>query len=323
MSDANSGANGVRNVVIVGSGCAGFTAALYTARGGLKPLVLEGGTIAPGGLLTTTTEVENFPGFPEGIMGPELMERMREQVTRFGTEFRHATVTKVETGSRPFKLHTDANEVIETRTLIVATGSSPRMLGLPGERELTGRGVSTCATCDGSFYKGKHVIVVGGGDSAMEEALYLAGLCAKVTLVHRRDSFRASKIMQERVFQNRRIDVRWDSAVSEILGVEKRDVEGAVIENLKTGARDTLAEPGMGIFVAIGHVPNSRFLEGAVETDAHGYIKVKEPGSETNVPGIFAAGDVMDPRYRQAVTAAGTGCRAAIDAERFLQIQGH
>ncbi len=318
-----SSANGVRNVVIIGSGCAGFTAALYTARGGLEPLMLEGGTVPPGGLLTTTTEVENFPGFPEGIMGPELMERIRAQVARFGTEFRTATVTKVETGSRPFKLHTDTNEIILAKTLIVATGSSPRTLGLAREVELTGKGVSTCATCDGFFYKGRPVVVVGGGDSAMEEAMYLAGLAQKVTLVHRRDSFRASKIMQDRVLANPKIEVRYDSAVVEILGDPKGECHGVVIENLKTKARDTIQAPGFGLFVAIGHVPNSKFLAGVIDTDENGYIKVKEPSSETNVPGIFAAGDVMDPRYRQAVTAAGTGCRAAMDAERMLQREGH
>ncbi len=313
----------VRNVVIVGSGCAGFTAALYTARGGLQPLIIEGGQVPPGGLLTTTTEVENFPGFPDGIMGSELMERMRAQVTRFGTEFMIATVTKVETDVRPFRIHLDTGERILSRTLIIATGSAPRSLGIEGEQALTGKGVSTCATCDGFFYRGKTVVVVGGGDSAMEEGLYLAGLAAKVILVHRRDSFRASKIMQERVLAHPKIEVRWDSAVVEVLGREQNTLEGVVIQNLKTGARETVESPGIGLFVAIGHTPVTEFLNGVIETDPQGYIKVKDPTSETNVPGIFAAGDVMDPRYRQAVTAAGSGCRAAIDAERFLQLAGH
>jgi thioredoxin reductase (NADPH) len=284
-------------------------------------LLLEGS--APGGLLTTTTEVENFPGFPDGIQGPELMERMRAQAVRFGAVCRFETATRVDTSERPFRVFTDAGSQVYARTLVVATGSSPRMLGLPGERELTGHGVSTCATCDGAFYKGKPVVVVGGGDSAMEEALYLAGLAASVTLVHRRNEFRASKIMQQRVLTNPKIEVLWHTVVAEIHGVEKKDFTGVVLENLKTGERQTLSAPGIGLFVAIGHVPNTSFLNGALETDAAGYLEVKEPSSETNVPGIFAAGDVMDPRYRQAITAAGTGCRAAMDAERFLQIEGH
>lgn len=303
-----------RNVIVLGSGCAGSTAAIYTARANLSPLVLEGHE--PGGQLTLTTEVENFPGFPDGVLGPELVEQMKRQAQKFGAEFLPGRAVEVDLSGRPFAVRTE-EATYHAKALIVATGASARLLGLPSERALLGRGVSTCATCDGAFFRGKEVLVVGGGDTAVEEALFLTRFAAKVTIVHRRDQLRASKILSGRAEKNPRISFLWDTVIEEVHDVERREVRGATVRNVKTGKTRNLAADGL--FVAIGHDPNTEIFQGKLELDG-GYIVLKH-GSMTSVEGVFAAGDVHDPVYRQAVTAAGCGCRAAIDAERWLEAQ--
>jgi len=305
----------MRDIIIVGSGPAGLTAALYTARANLRPLVLAG--IEPGGQLTTTTAVDNFPGFPEGVQGPALMARMRAQAERFGAEVIDDVATRLDLSGHPFSVHYGEGHE-ECRALIVATGASARLLGLPAEKALMGHGVSTCATCDGFFYREKKVLVVGGGDSAVEEATFLTKFASRVTVVHRRDELRASKIMQERAFANPKVYFLWDSVIEDILDVRAGVVDGAVIRNVKTGESSRVACDG--IFIAIGHTPNTELLRGQMELDEQGYV-ITRNGSQTSVPGVFAAGDVQDHRYRQAITAAGSGCMAAIDAEKFLQAE--
>jgi thioredoxin reductase (NADPH) len=300
------------NVVIIGSGCAGLTAAIYAARANLKPLVIDGHE--QGGQLSLTTHVENYPGFPDGIMGPELIENMRKQAQRFGAQFKAGAVSEVDLTHRPFKI-TAGKDVYETKTLIVAAGASARLLGLPGERELIGHGVSTCATCDGYFFREKAIAVVGGGDSAMEEANFLTRYASKVYLIHRRNEFRASKIMIDRAKANDKVEFVTPFAVEEILA-PKGHVEGARVRNLQTKELRELAVDG--VFVAIGHDPNSTVFKGKLEMDSNGYLLAKH-GSLTSVPGVYVAGDVQDHRYRQAVTAAGSGCMAALDAEKFLE----
>jgi thioredoxin reductase (NADPH) len=304
------------NVVIIGSGCAGLTAAIYAARANLKPLVLDGHE--PGGQLSLTTHVENFPGFPDGIMGPELIENMRKQAQKFGTEFKAGAVTEVDVSKRPFKI-TAGKDTYETQALIVAAGASARLLGLKGEKELIGHGVSTCATCDGYFFRGKSIAVVGGGDSAMEEANFLSRYASEVYLIHRRNEFRASKIMIDRAKANPKVEFITPYAVEEI-PAPQGFVEGVRLRNLET--KETREIPLAGVFVAIGHDPNSTVFKGKLEMDANGYLLAKH-GSLTKVPGVFIAGDVQDHRYRQAVTAAGSGCMAAIDAEKFLEEHKH
>ena len=301
-----------RNVVIIGSGPAGLTAALYAARANLKPLLIEG--LEAGGQLMLTTMVENFPGFRDGIMGPELMADMRAQAERFGTEIVQGNVSKIEVNRCPIKIEV-SDQIVYTESLIIATGASARLLGLPSERTLLGHGVSTCATCDGFFFRGKPIAVVGGGDSAMEEAIFLTKFASKVTVVHRRDTLRASKIMQEKAFANPRIEFAWNSEVEDILDVKKGEVTAIVLRDIQTGQRTEL--PVEGVFVAIGHTPNTTLFKGQLELDAGGYI-VTHDGTRTSIPGVFAAGDVQDHIYRQAITAAGTGCMAAIDAEHYL-----
>jgi thioredoxin reductase (NADPH) len=302
----------MHNVVIIGSGCAGLTAAIYAARANLKPLVIDGHE--QGGQLSLTTHVENYPGFPDGIMGPELIENMRKQAQRFGAEFKAGAVSEVDLTQRPFKI-TAGKDSYETKTLIVAAGASARLLGLPGERELIGHGVSTCATCDGYFFRGKAIAVVGGGDSAMEEANFLTRYASKVYLIHRRNEFRASKIMIDRAKANEKVEFVTPFAVEEILAPNGH-VEGARVRNLQTKELRELAVDG--VFVAIGHDPNSTVFKGKLEMDSNGYLLAKH-GSLTSVPGVYVAGDVQDHRYRQAVTAAGSGCMAALDAEKFLE----
>jgi len=303
--------SGPRNVIIIGSGPAGLTAGVYTARANLEPLMIEG--IEAGGQLMLTKEVENYPGFIDGIMGPELMERMRKQAARFGTEIVTDNVTRVDFAERPLEVFTGST-AYTADAVIISTGASARMLGVPGERELLGHGVSTCATCDGFFFRDRELLIVGGGDSAMEEATFLTKFASKVTVVHRRDSLRASKIMQDRAFANPKIDFLWDSTITEIHGNGK--VEGALVRNLKTG--ETTPVRTDGVFVAIGHDPNTGLFDGQIDL-VGGYIVTPGADTETSVRGVFAAGDCVDFRYRQAITAAGMGCMAAIDAERYLE----
>ena len=302
----------MRNVVIIGSGSAGLTAAIYTGRANLSPLLIEGAQ--PGGLLTTTTEVENYPGFHHAIMGPDLMREMRAQAERFGTEFLTGEVTTVDLKRQPLTLTIEGTQRVETKTLIIASGASAITIGVPGESRLMGHGVSTCATCDGFFFRGKDLIVVGGGDSAMEESTFLTRFATKVSLVHRRDKLRASKIMQERAFKNQKISFIWNSVVEEITGDSV--VTGVRLRDVVTGKTSEL--PSAGVFIAIGHSPNADLFKDQIEMDDNGYI-VTRNGTATTIPGVFAAGDVQDSKYRQAVTAAGSGCMAAIDAERFLE----
>jgi thioredoxin reductase (NADPH) len=303
-----------QQVVIIGSGPAGLTAALYTARANLKPLLIEG--LEAGGQLMLTTMVENWPGFRDGIMGPDLMTEMREQALRFGIEILEGNVIAVDLKKRPFGIRLADDRVITTESLIIATGASARWLEIGSDRQLSGHGVSTCATCDGYFFKGKPIAVVGGGDSAMEEAIYLTKFASKVTVVHRRNALRASKIMQDKAFANPKIQFIWDSEIAEVKDVGKRAVSSIVVRNLKT--RQLTELPLDGVFIAIGHTPNTDLFKGQIELDANGYI-VTRHGTRTSVPGVFAAGDVQDHIYRQAVTAAGTGCMAAIDAEHYLE----
>jgi len=306
----------LHDVVIIGSGPAGLTAALYTARANLKPVVVEG--LLPGGQLMNTTEVENYPGFEHGITGPDLMEVMRKQAERFGAVYVPGDVTEVDFTSRPFRVRTEGKE-LAARAMIVATGASPRTLDIPGEKELAGRGVSYCATCDGFFFRDQEIVVVGGGDSAMEEALFLTRFGKRVTVIHRRDRFRASKIMADRLLASDKVRVLWDSVPEEVLGKDGK-VAAVRVRNLKTGA--ATEEPCGGFFVAIGHVPNTHVFRGILPMNAEGYLEIKHGSSHTNIPGVFAAGDVHDHVYRQAVTAAGAGCRAAIDCERWLESEG-
>jgi len=307
----------IRDTVILGSGCAGLTAAIYTARANLKPLVLEGHE--PGGQLSITTLVENFPGWPDGIQGPELIENMKKQAQRFGAEFRMTHLVSVDTKSHPIVLRTSQGE-IRTRTLIVASGASARWLGLPSEQALIGHGVSSCATCDGFFFSGHEIAVVGGGDTAMEEALFLTRFATKVYILHRRESFRASKVMLERAVANPKIEFLTNTVVEEILGVEEKSVSGLHIRNVKTGEKSVL--PVTGFFLGIGHEPNAKMFHGQIDLDDDGYI-VTHNNVMTKVPGVFACGDVQDRRYRQAITAAGSGCMAALEAEKFLEEHGH
>jgi thioredoxin reductase (NADPH) len=306
----------MRNVVIMGSGCAGLTAAIYAARANLKPLVIRG--LEAGGQLTLTTLVENFPGFPKGVQGPELIERMQDQAAEFGAEFMEGHVSGADLSRRPFVIDL-GSETVEARTLIIASGASAKLLGLESERKLLGHGVSTCATCDGYFYRGKEVVVVGGGDTAAEEAMFLTRHATQVSIIHRRDQLRASKIMQDRLYHNPKINFIWDSLVADVLDVNRGEVTGIKLKNIKTG--DETIKSCDGVFMGIGHSPNTSLFRGQLEMNEMGYL-ITHDGSKTNVPGAFAAGDVQDHIYRQAITAAGSGCMAAIDAERFLEAEG-
>lgn len=306
----------MRNVVIIGSGCAGLTAAIYAARANLKPLVIRG--LEAGGQLTLTTLVENFPGFPAGVQGPELIELMQKQAAVFGAEFVEGNVTAADLSKRPFTIELDS-EKIEASTLIIASGASAKLLGLESERKLLGHGVSTCATCDGYFFRGKDVVVVGGGDTAAEDALFLTRYASEVTIVHRREQLRASKIMQDRLFRNDKIRFAWNSAVTDVLDPSQGEVTGVRLQNVKSS--EELTKPVAGVFIGIGHSPNTAVFRGQIDLNESGYI-ITHDGSKTNIPGVFAAGDVQDHIYRQAVTAAGSGCMAAIDAERFLEAEG-
>ena len=312
----------MHKVLIVGSGPAGLTAAVYAARANLNPVCIEGlvrGGI-PGGQLMITTEVENYPGFPEGIKGPELMAKFREQAARFGTEIITADVERVDFSKRPFRVWAEDKEYV-AQSIIVATGAQAKWLGLDSEKTLQNRGVSACATCDGYFFRNQDVCVVGGGDTAMEEANYLAGLCNSVTIIHRREGLRASKIMQDRAKENPKIKFLWNSEVVEVLDVAAGTVNGLRVKNLKTG--EVNVHPTQGLFIAIGHKPNTDLFEGVLDLDENGYIKTKPGTTQTSIEGVFASGDVQDHQYRQAITAAGTGCMAAIEAERWLTAQGH
>jgi thioredoxin reductase (NADPH) len=302
----------VRNLIIIGSGPAGYTAALYAARARLQPLVIEG--VQSGGALMTTTDVENFPGFPDGILGPDLMDNLRKQAERFGAELLTDDATAVELTGEVKTVHVGQDEH-RARAVVLATGSRWRRLGVPGEDELLGHGVSSCATCDGFFFRDRDIVVVGGGDSAMEEALFLTRFARTVTIIHRRDEFRASKIMAERALSHQKIKVRWDTVVEEIIGAGG-SVTGVSVRNVRTGEQEVLDVTG--VFVAIGHDPASELVQGQVTLDEHGYVIVDAPSTHTNLTGVFAAGDLVDHTYRQAVTAAGTGCAAALDAERYL-----
>lgn len=303
-------------VVIVGSGPAGLTAALYAARADLSPIVFEGPE--PGGQLTTTTDVENFPGYPEGVMGPKMMQDFRDQATRFGADCRWGVVTDIDMSKRPFRLVVDEENELFAESVIVATGASAKWLGLPNEQRLRGKGVTACATCDGAFFRNQHVIVIGGGDTAMEEATFLTKFASKVTVVHRRDEFRASKVMQQRLFDNPKVEVKWNSVVDDVLGDQV--VEGVRLKNLETNETEVLADV-TGVFLAIGHKPNTDLFKGVLDMDETGYIITQGKSSYTNVDGVFACGDAQDHTYRQAITAAGSGCMAAMDAERWLEAQ--
>lgn len=303
-------------VVIVGSGPAGLTAALYAARADLSPLVLEGPE--PGGQLTTTTDVENFPGYPEGVLGPKMMDDMKEQAARFGADVRYGTVDHITFDNRPFTLTVDEEHKIYAESIIVSTGASAKWLGLESEQRMRGKGVTACATCDGAFFRNQHVIVIGGGDTAMEEATFLTKFASKVTIIHRRDEFRASKHMQKRALNNPKIEVMWNSELEEVLG--EQVVDGVKIKNRKTGESTTL-EDVTGVFLAIGHKPNTDLFKGVLNMDETGYIITEPKSSRTSMEGVFACGDAQDSIYRQAVTAAGTGCMAAMDAERWLEMQ--
>ena len=304
----------MRNVVIIGSGPAGLTAAIYSARANLSPLLIEGRE--PGGQLTLTTLVENFPGFPEGVLGPDLMDNMRKQAQHFGTEVVNSHVHKVDFSKRPFTVWY-GDQQVEAKTVIISTGSSAKMIGLESERTLMGHGVSTCATCDGFFFRGKKIAVVGGGDSAMEESTFLTKFATEVNLIHRRDTLRASKIMQDRAMANPKIKFHWNTAVEEVLGTQQGGVTGLRLANLQTKEKSQLDVDGL--FIAIGHHPNTDIFRGQIEMDDLGYVRTQSSSTRTNVPGVFACGDVQDPIFRQAITAAGTGCMAAIEAERWLE----
>jgi thioredoxin reductase (NADPH) len=303
-------------LIIIGTGAAGYTAAIYAARANLNPLVIEG--LQPGGQLTTTTDIENFPGFPKGIAGPEVMELMRQQAEKFGARFAADVVMGSDLSGRPLKLMMGNGGTLEADTVIIATGATAKYLGIPSEQKLIGRGVSACATCDGAFYRNQPIAVAGGGDTAMEEAVFLTRFASKVTVIHRRDQFRASKIMAERVLKHPKIEVCWNSVIEEVLDVAKNEVTGLRLKDVKTGASRTLAIKGL--FVAIGHRPNTEPFKGQVEVNDAGYISTNN--TRTSRPGVFAAGDVQDPLYRQAITAAGTGCMAALEAQRYLEELG-
>ncbi len=313
MSHNPHSQEGVESVTILGTGPAGLTAAIYAARANLKPLVAEGEQ--PGGQLTITTEVENYPGFADGVLGPELMANFRKQSERFGTRFIQGNVVKADLAKRPFTLEFADGRVVKTQTLIISTGASAKWIGLPSERKLLGKGVSSCATCDGFFFRNLDIAVVGGGDTAMEEATFLTRFAKSVTVIHRRDTLRASKIMQEKAQKNPKIKFVWNAAIEEILG--EKEVEGVRIRDLVKN--ETYDLPFKGVFVAIGHEPNTRLFQGQLKLDAAGYLLTEAGSTRTNIPGVFAAGDVADHVYRQAITAAGTGCMAAIDAERYLE----
>lgn len=300
-------------VVIIGSGPAGLTAALYAARADLNPIVFEGPE--PGGQLVQTTDVENYPGYPDGVMGPKMMEDFRKQAQKFGADCRYGYVTNIEFEKRPYKITVDEETTVYANSIIISTGASAKWLNLPSEQRLKGKGVSACATCDGAFFRNQHVVIVGGGDTAMEEATFLTKFASKVTVIHRRDELRASKAMQNRAFENKKIEFIWNSEIEEILGNDV--VDGVKLKNRNTGEISVLDDV-TGVFVAIGHKPNTDLFKGVLSMDDVGYIQTKGQSTETDLPGIFASGDAMDPIYRQAVTAAGTGCRAALDAERFL-----